>query len=198
MHRLWQGGSPKPGYRERWQAVLGAFVWLSWEDVSLRADLRKKNAEDRDLANTCDWLVADTETSTTLADLAKPLLRITDRDRILDELTERAETFYAAQWESCTRDERLLLYHLAHNGFVHNKSRRVLRRLMGRGLIRRRPNLELLSETFRLFVLCAADREKLPELSKRISNESALAAFRTPALIVLASFFLLLFATQKT
>jgi hypothetical protein len=197
MRRLLQGGSPKPGYRERWQAVLGAFVWLSWEDVSLRADLRKKNAEDRDLAKTCDWLVADTETSTTLADLAKPLLRITDRDRIIDELTERAETFYAAQWESCTPDEKLLLYHLAHNGFVHNKSRRVLRRLMGRGLIRRRPNLELLSETFRLFVLCAADREKLPELSKRISNESALAAFRTPALIVLASFFLLLFATQK-
>lgn len=197
LRRLLQGGSPKPGYRERWQAVLGAFVWLSWEDVSLRADLRKKNAEERDPATTCDWLVADTETSTTLADLAKPLLWITDRDRIIDELTERAETFYAAQWESCTRDEKLLLYHLAHNGFVHNKSRRVLRRLMGRGLIRRRPNLELLSESFRLFVLSAADREKLPELSRRISNESALAAFRTPALIVLASFFLLLFATQK-
>ena len=120
-----------------------------------------------------------------------------DRLRLLDELCERAETYFAGLWSSCRQDEKLLLYQLAHNGLANGRNRRTLRRLMARGLVRRNPNLELFSESFRLYVLESADRENLVKIARENRGASTWDSLRLPFFVIIISFLLLLFATQK-
>ena len=119
------------------------------------------------------------------------------REQILDELRERADTYYQSLWASCTPDEKLLLFHLARHGFVNPKNRRMLRRLIARGLVRRAPNLELLSETFRLHVLAAGLSEDMAAMVRTLESEGVWRTLRVPLFIVVTSFLLLLFTTQK-
>lgn len=62
------------------------------------------------------------------------------------------EPSYRALWMSLSEDERLVLHHLARDGFVHANNRDAVAHLMRRGLIRRAPALELTDEGFRSFV----------------------------------------------
>jgi len=75
------------------------------------------------------------------------------REELLDVMGERAEPYYREIWESCRRAERAVLVHLADSGLVNEKDRRVLRRLLARGLIRREPNFVIMNETFRRYLL---------------------------------------------
>ena len=43
-------------------------------------------------------------------------------------------------WRACAPDEQLVLAEIAHEGFVNYKSRRTVRRLLGRGLIVKAPS----------------------------------------------------------
>jgi hypothetical protein len=123
-----------------------------------------------------------------------------ERDRVqhlLDEIGERAETYYAGLWANCGEDEKLLLFHLAQNGLANGRNRRLLRRLIARGLVRRDPNIRLFSESFRLYVLDAAQRENLAAVAKAKRSPSAWDSLRIPFFVIIISFVLLLFATQK-
>ena len=79
---------------------------------------------------------------------------VTDRDRLRDEIGERAESYYAGLWANCREDEKLLLDQIANNGLANGRNRRELRRLMALGLVRRDPNLRLFNDTFRLLCAC--------------------------------------------
>ena len=121
----------------------------------------------------------------------------TDRRRLLDEICERAETYFAGLWSSCRQDEKLLLYQLAQNGLANGRNRRTLRRLIARGLVRRNPNLELFAESFRLYVLEAAERENIVTIAREARGASTWDSLRLPFFVIIISFLLLLFATQK-
>jgi len=121
----------------------------------------------------------------------------TDQRRFLDEGGERAETYFAGLWSTCREDEKLLLYHLARNGLANARGRRTIRRLMARGLVRRNPNLELFSESFRLYVLEAAQRENIVSLDRQKRGASSWDSLRVPFFVIIIAFILLLFATQK-
>lgn len=196
--------------RERWQKVFATFLCLNWDDVLQRAQVEdrvrsgevlrpqkpgeKESRRARD--NRC-WCDEETEWSSVLRELKANLNFETEREKLIDELGERAEPYYSTLWADSSLDERLLLYHLARYGFAHNKNRRILRRLIARGLVRRDPNLELMSETFRLYVLGAAERQDLAAVARDIDASSLWSELRVPIFIVILSMLLLLFATQK-
>ena len=201
----------------RWHALLDKFLWLTWEEIAFRRAERTKLVEAREreewsLQTVIDiardpgrhrddadarWVDEETASSPFLRSLARQIDKRIEREQFLDELRERAETYYEMLWSRCILDEKILLFHLARNGFVHDKNRRILRRLIARGLVRRSPNVELLSRSFQLYVLTAAERENLPAEVKRVEGESPWNALRVPLFIVVISFLLLLFATQK-
>ena len=172
---------------DRWRALLDRFVCATVEDL----DLQKKAP--------ASWLEHETEYNSFLQILRRQLDSKSKepRRRLMDEISERAEAYYAALWSTFRDDEKLLLYHIARNGLANARSRRVLRRLMARGIVRRDPNLELFSETFRLYVLDAAKRENLADRARRERPPSTWDALRVPFFVVIVSFLLLLFATQK-
>jgi hypothetical protein len=119
-----------------------------------------------------------------------------DRRQLLEEFGERAESYYRALWTSCSRDEQVVLGHLGEDGLVNEKNRRLVRRLMVRGLIRRQPNFRLMNETFKLFVLQPACRSQVVAL-EHAAGASAWDRFRRPFFGVLVAAAVFFVATQR-
>ncbi|MEK6374703.1 MAG: cache domain-containing protein [Acidobacteriota bacterium] len=191
-----------PDYLDRWRRLLDRFVTVTAEELELRHQEWKRRQEFRTLSQLTagrpkSWLEKETAYNPFLRRLRDELEPGADRAHLLDEIAERAETYYAGLWASCRQDEKLLLYQLARNGLANGRNRRTLRRLIARGLVRRDPNLQLFSETFRLYVLTAAQREDLVSRARAERGTSTWDSLRLPFFIIIISFLLLLFATQK-
>jgi hypothetical protein len=88
------------------------------------------------------------------------------RDQILEELEERAASIYRNLWQSCDEDERIVLEHVARHGLASAASRRVVRRLLARGLLRKDPELRLMNRSFRRFVLESECRSEVVALER--------------------------------
>lgn len=202
-------------YFDRWRAVLDRFVCISAEELLRRNqewDRRQvlRTTSQLSLSEPKSWEEKETAYNPFLKQLAKEIEAeaeqrretgqydaTTDREHLLDEIGERAETYYAGLWASCREEEKILLDQLANNGLANGRNRRVLRRLMARGLVRRNPNLALFSETFRLYVLAAAQREDVANRARAQHGPSTWDSLRVPFFIIITAFVLLLFATQK-
>jgi hypothetical protein len=89
------------------------------------------------------------------------------RDQILEEIEESAEERYREIWEARSEDERVLLEHVARHGLASAASRRVVRKLLAAGLLRKDPELRLMSESFRRFALEPERRREVAALEKQ-------------------------------
>ncbi|HEV2983092.1 MAG TPA: hypothetical protein VGX46_01835 [Vicinamibacterales bacterium] len=118
-----------------------------------------------------------------------------DVGQLLVEVGERAENYYREIWSTCTREEKLVLGQLAEEGLVNYKTKKTLRRLMARGLVRREPHFVLMNETFRRFVLSSFSRTEVAALEND-STASAWDATRRPFLALLVASLAFLFVTQ--
>lgn len=132
-----------------------------------------------------------------------PIARDLDRHRhqfsdeqILEEFGERAEGYYQALWASCSSEEQLVIEHLAEERLVNEKNRRVIRRLMARGFIRREPNFKLMNETFRRFVISSSHKAEVLAI-EREAAPSAWDRLRTPLFTGLAASIIFFLATQQ-
>jgi hypothetical protein len=88
-------------------------------------------------------------------------------DQILEEIEESADQHYREIWKERSEDERVLLEHVARHGLASAASRRVVRKLLAAGLLRKDPELRLMSESFRRFVLEPERREEVAALEKQ-------------------------------
>ena len=64
-------------------------------------------------------------------------------------------------WADSAPDERLVMYQLARDGLVNEKNSDVLKRLMGRGLVQRSPELELITPGLERFVMATVKPEQV-------------------------------------
>jgi hypothetical protein len=180
--------------KKRWTAVLVAFV------IATEAQLEAPQTEEA-IPMTRDnlaWLRGETEQGAFLREIREelaPHAATADREQLIDEIRERSNTYYAGLWASCSEDEKILLQQLARDGLLNGKDRKAVRRLLARGLVRRRPNLRLFNETFRLYVLAAAKRDDVPLEGQE--GPSAWDVIRLPLFVVIVSAIILIFATQK-
>jgi len=106
-----------------------------------------------------------------------------------------AKPYYQAIWESCSLQEQMALYHLAKDGLLH-AFHPEFPRLFLKGLIQLRPNLRLMNNSFRLFILSAGFKAQLDTLEKE-QVPSAWNSLKRPLLLVLAGVVLFLFGTQE-
>jgi len=88
-------------------------------------------------------------------------------DQILEEIEDRADQHYREIWEGCSEDERVLLEHVAQHGLASAASRRVVRRSLATGLLRKDPEMRLMSESFRRFVLEPERRNEVAALEQQ-------------------------------
>jgi len=118
------------------------------------------------------------------------------RDQILEEFEDRAAPFYRRIWDACDSDERVVLEHVARHGLASAASRRIVRRLMARGLLRKDPALRLMNQSFARFVL-EAERTREVAVLEQQADPSIWDRVRVPlglAAVVAVAF---LVATQR-
>lgn len=187
-----RNGNGKPSeVEERWRALLSTF---NFEDEELRSlvnreieglhpVLQVECGPNRDLLDIARELKLDVSSSVT-------------REQVLEELGEAAERYYRSLWASCSRQEEVVLEHLAEDGFVSERNRRTVRRLIARGLVKRDPNLRLMNETFRRFVISSICKSQVRAVEQE-AEPSAWDRLRVPLFLGLAASMLFFFTTQQ-
>jgi hypothetical protein len=192
-----------PSEQERWQKILGSFVTVTGEqlDLAQHADaplaLPLRHDGSARSIRLARWLWEETRHDPFLRKLAYELDCTSERAQLVDELRERADTYFAGLWRSCSSEEKVLLFQLAKSGLVNGTNRRIIRRLMARGLVRREPNFKLFSQTFGLYVLATGRREEVVETAREEHPRSQWDSLRVPLFVVIGTLLLLMFATQK-
>ena len=212
--------------RARWEQALSVFVWLSEAQLELHEPLRAlppgptahpapvlapreravqviKTAGQtlRDVwgrSAVRDDLAAEAAGDRILMQIVNDLhgRSFADKAQFIDEMRERAETYYAGLWTACSPDEKRLLYQLGQEGLLNGRNRRMVRRLLARGLVRRMPHLTLLNESFRQYVCAAGVREGLAKPPAEV-EDNAYEMFSKPVAIVLVAVAVMFFTTQK-
>ncbi len=117
-------------------------------------------------------------------------------DQILDEIEERAFPYYSQEWNACTDEERVVLEHIARYGLATAASRRVVRRLLVKGLISKDPELKVMNETFRRFIL-TPDRKAQVRRIEGQAEASVWDRLRWPLGLTAAAAAIFLFTTQR-
>ncbi|HSB11734.1 MAG TPA: cache domain-containing protein [Blastocatellia bacterium] len=113
----------------------------------------------------------------------------------ISQVVEQARPLHQALWRGCTEGQRCTLIQLAQDGLLSPKNKH-LRRLVKRGLIVRDPELRLMDESFRRFVI-SMSREQDIESWRQQEGGSAWQLMKAPLLLVLIGVALFLFVTQK-
>ena len=218
--------------RQRWEAVLSRFIWLTGEQLaalrkeasiqgvatasrslSFRLRMEWKLMKPRLRALTRlfhrkgeppppldpllpEWLFRETRSDAFLRQLADQVSwKKYSREETLDEIRERADSYYASLWASCSPAEKLLLQQLSKQGLVNGKNRRTIRRLIARGLVRRAPHVRVFSETFRRYVLEVADSQHLSAMEEQ--STGLWSSLRVPIGLVTLTIAVIFFASQK-
>ena len=118
------------------------------------------------------------------------------REQILDEIDDRASTYYRRLWDNCSDDEKVVLGHVAQYGLTTAASRRIVRRLLVRRLLTKDPDLRLMNQTFRSFVLSPQAKREVAQL-EGVAEPSTWDRLRLPFALAAISAGVFLFTTQR-
>jgi len=116
-------------------------------------------------------------------------------EAIINQVLDQAEPYYRILWAISSKDERMVLYHVAVHGFVSWRSIDVVRRLINRGLIQMAPHPRLMNRSFWQFVRHA----EMPEVLEQWTEEagaSGWARLKGPVSIAVVLAIAFLFSTQ--
>lgn len=124
-----------------------------------------------------------------------------ERNYVVGQLLDRTELLYRKLWNDCANSEKLTLLHLSQDRLLsHNDPD--IKPLMQRGLIVCAPDIRLMNETFKAFVLsqCFHNVYESAEIQKaetQARSDSVLESFRIPILVGFIAAVVFLFLTQK-
>ncbi|HXH41614.1 MAG TPA: hypothetical protein VNN08_23520, partial [Thermoanaerobaculia bacterium] len=162
----------------------------------LTAPLKPRTKRSRRPAKLSEWLFREVRSDAFLTKLVEEMQpQKYSQEETLDELLERAETYYGSLWASCADEEKVLLQHLAKHGFVNGKNRKAIRRLIARGLVRKAPNVRVFSETFRRYVLDQEGDAALVSIEEK--SAGLWNSLRVPIGLVVLTVTVVFFASQK-
>jgi hypothetical protein len=176
--------------RWRWRSLRGLYV-LSGFDVYFEQFSDTRRTIERALARETQ---ADPYLETLMTGLGT---HASGREQLLDEISERAEDYYSVLWRTCTPNEQLVLMQIAQTGLVNGKTRKDVRRLLARGLLRRDPQLGIMNETFRRFVFGQCSTSALARQLEQNLAGDAWNRFRVPFFAAIAVVMLFFFTTQR-
>ncbi len=198
---------------DRWSAVIKSFVKVYIEDTEVPEDFLKEISpeqmkilsDERDkgmrkcLTNLFHIINRECEPRAYLRNIGKEITKqltfkqCTPR-QIVQQISDRACTYYHAIWALCSRDEKLTLFYLVQDKFLSFKNHDI-QRLMRRGLIVRDPNLRLMNESFRRFVLSESHPDQVVAWRKGASSNWGI--LKGPLLLGLVGVVLFIFITQR-
>ena len=156
-----QGG----GFEERWAKLLASFNLIEAERwIKAMAEVpgaRPEAVREWRRSSSYRLLLQESQENRVARRVVREYRRraAVDPDQLWEEVDERLESYFRRLWSRCSRDEQVVLQHLARDGFVNWKARRTVRRLLERGMIRRAPHFVLMNEAFRRFLVAQTSPE---------------------------------------
>jgi hypothetical protein len=127
----------------------------------------------------------------------RPDFKVSNLNEVFEEILLQSGTYYNSLWNSCSPGEKLTLAHLASDSFLSANDPDITR-LVRRGLIIRDPDVRLMNESFRVFVLAKSRTDKDVEITegqaRKTSSWQYLKVVLSAIVIVIMVF---LFATQR-
>ena len=93
-------------------------------------------------------------------------------DELISSIIYSAEFYYRAIWTACSKEEKLVLIHLARNGFMNSKNLPIIRQLYFRKLIIKDKAYQLMNESFRRFVLNAEPARDIRKIEAEVGGKS--------------------------
>jgi hypothetical protein len=147
---------------DRWAAALSMFEKLKMKDVEVD-DVRRALAGQGSKCRKelVELVVAECPYTEALRRIGLDLLRVHCDDRcistgqLMEELLDRADSYYRILWSTCTKQERLVLFQLAQDGWPNPKNDCAIQQLARRRFIIRRRGFRIMNESFRRFVRTA-------------------------------------------
>ncbi len=103
--------------------------------------------------------------------------------------------YYQNLWQSCSLAEKITLYHIAVDGYVHTDNPD-LTALSQKGLIQLTPDLQLMNESFRYCILQLGANFQLSQLEKH-TRPDTWGKLKWPFLIIFVIVLLFFFFTQQ-
>ncbi|WP_404476240.1 hypothetical protein [Novosphingobium sp. BL-52-GroH] len=100
--------------------------------------------------------------------------------------------FYQGQWVRCSKEEHLVMYHLAHDKFVNTSNFSVINGLLARRLVRTDPNFRLMNESFGHWVRTLEHPEWFDQFRLQAEAGGTWSLLRLPLLLLVAAGSLLI------
>jgi hypothetical protein len=116
-------------------------------------------------------------------------------EEMKEQIRLTAFPYYRSLWESCSIHEKLALFHVATDGFLHTHNPELVT-LSQKGLLRFDPDLQLLNESFRSFVMETARNSRIAGWEEGATSDTW-ARLKYPFLLVFGVIVIFLFATQQ-
>ena len=109
------------------------------------------------------------------------------KEELLLKIQNMAQPYYFSLWNSCSREEKYLLYDLAVDGLVNTKNLHSIYYLMEKGLIFYDESFHVMNESFRNFILSDNCKEEALDMEKELRKTGNWNLARTVILISLIS-----------
>jgi hypothetical protein len=131
---------------DRWASVLSGFRKVGITDITLGGfrnvvlSMRKKRPEEefqrfiRHVVDECDHTAQLRKMGAAILRTFRKSSGLT-KEQVLEQLLDRADSYYRVLWSTCTQNERLVLYQLAKDGWANPKNELAIQQLERRGLV---------------------------------------------------------------
>ncbi len=122
------------------------------------------------------------------------------RDEVILQIRDMAFGFYSQLWNSCTLEEKMILYDIARNSLINIKNHevvRILKILMEKRLVIRNDYYKIMNLSFKNYILTNVDPLDLKEMDKLTKQNDAWQSFRIPLIIFASGIIIFLIATQQ-
>ena len=160
---------------DRWATVLTPFHKIRVDDITVpkfkRLCGKLAGTRDAGFQRFVDFINEECNHTAQLRNIGAAILRkyqrrslfgVTD-SKLTEEVLNRAETYYRVLWSNCTKEERLVLFQLAQDGWANPNNERALRQLERRNIIRRSSGFRIMNESFRRCIQNAQYPEEIAE-----------------------------------
>ncbi len=104
-------------------------------------------------------------------------------EQVIEYLANVLSDYYQMKWIGSTREEQILMYHLANNRFVKTTDFRTINSLINRELIKRDPNPMLMNESFAFWVRTNENPETFHAYRQMVEQASPWSQLRLPMLV---------------
>ncbi len=198
----------EPGLVLRWTALLRdfrvAFVRDARSSLEDRSTLARELMEGapRSSRRATRWLTRELQPSKYVVEACRASLPPGSLSRVeriegLRRVRDAAWHYYLEIWNACSHLEQLTLVQLAEEGFINAKRREVVRTLLSRGILCRRPMLAPFNDSFAAFVRIQGGELRVRTWEAPPQGLSW-AHLRAPLFVVFACTAYILFFTERT